>query len=422
MRLLKNTDRNSLFVILEGVVFNTVFFLYNPFIQMFAKRMNAGDIHIALINSLPPLMAILVLIPCGIFIDRFEDKKRTTCILILINSVFYLLIALVPFFPKSCRVILYVVLIGIMNWPGSLYGTTWQSFFVDVFKGEQARLVYSLRSKYGTFFGQITVLLTGLILTKIPRTDDERLAIYQLFYVACSVLAVLQAFILSRVNNKCALDGGNGKYISPFSMNDFKHMLLNKKFIVFVAITFVFHVGWQLAWPLYFIYNVDYVKINEFQLSLLNIASGLSAFLSYSYWNKLTNKKGSSAAVILSAAAMAVNPFFYVKLVNMEILIMINVLIGIANAGITLTLFSCLIESISEEKRTVYISFYNTIMSISGFFSPLAGVWIYKKEGIYTAFLLIGFVRILAVVLYFIRWIKEEKAGKKINSGSELSA
>ena len=420
-KIINNIDKNSLFVILEGIVFTTALNLYNPFIQMFAKRMGAGDIHVALLNSMPPLMAILVLVPCGIFIDRLEDKKRATCILILLNGVFYLLIASVPFFPDTYRVVLYVVLIGLMNWPGSLYGTTWQSFFVETFKGAQARLVYSLRSKYGAFFGLITVLLTGLILTKIPTNDAERLVIYQLFYVACFILAILQAFILSRVKNGSGLANGDGKYIPSFNINDFKHMLSNRKFIIFSAISFVFHIGWQLAWPLFFIYNVDYVKVNEFQLSLLNVASGLSAFLSYSFWNKLADNRGGSFAMMLSAAAMAVNPFFYVKLMSVEILVIINVLIGIANAGITLTLFSCLMETLPEDKRTVYISFFNTFISISGFFSPLAGVWIYNRVGIHTAFLLIGLVRILATFLYFIGWLMERKAGINLNSGSEIS-
>jgi len=426
MRLFKNIsnniDKNSLFVILEGIVFTMIFNLYNPFIQMFAKRMGAGDTHVALLNSMPPLMAILVLVPCSIFIDRLVDKKRATCILIYINSVFYLLIALVPFFSDTYRVIIYIVLIGLMNWPGSLYGTTWQSFFVDTFKGAQARLVYSLRSKYGAFFGLITVLVTGLILTKIPTTDAERLMIYQLFYVTCTIFAILQAFILSRVKNGSSLDNGNGKYISSFNMKDFKYMLSNKRFIIFSVISFVFHVGWQLAWPLGFIYNVDYVKVNEFQLSLLNVAAGLATFLTYSYWNKLTNNRGGSFAIILSAAAMAVHTFFYVRLMSMGMLILVNIIIGIANAGITLTLFSCLIETLPEDKRTVYISFFNTIMSISGFFSPLAGVWIYKKVGIHTAFLLIGFVRILATFLYFISWLREKKAGKNLHSESEIPA
>jgi len=423
MRLFNNIDKNSLFVILEGIVFTTVFNLYNPFIQMFGKRMNATDMHVALLNSIPPLVAVLVLVPCSIFIDRFEDKKRSTCILILINSIFYLLIASVPFFPDSYRVTVYIVLIGLMNWPGSLYNTIWQSFFAGTFKGAQARLVYSLRSKYGAFFGLITVLITGLILTKIPSNDAERIMIYQLFYVTCFILAILQAFILSRVRNDVRVEDARVSFFSHFNINDFKHLLSNKKFIMFSVISFVFHIGWQLAWPLFFIYNVDYVKVNEFQLSLLNVASGLSSFLSYSFWSKLANNKGSRVAIVISAAAMAINSFFYVRLMSLEALTAVNILIGIANAGITLTLFTCLIETLPEDKRTIYISFFNAFMSISGFISPLAGVWIYKKVGIHTAFLLIGLVRILATFLYFISWwTGERKVGKNLKSGNEIQS
>lgn len=128
MKFFNRFDKNALFILLEGIAFTMVVYLYNPYIQLFAKRMGAGDLHIALINSLPPLVAILVLIPCGFLIERLNRKKITTMFLIFLNSLFYAAIAFVPFMPDKLKVLVYVILIGLMNMPGSLYQTTWQPF------------------------------------------------------------------------------------------------------------------------------------------------------------------------------------------------------------------------------------------------------------------------------------------------------
>jgi hypothetical protein len=64
MRLFKNRNSRAMFLILEGIVYTMVLNLYNPFIQMFAKRMGAQNIHIALLNAIPPLVAVFILIPC----------------------------------------------------------------------------------------------------------------------------------------------------------------------------------------------------------------------------------------------------------------------------------------------------------------------------------------------------------------------
>lgn len=121
--------KNIRFIILEGIAAAIILNLYNPYTQMFAKRLGATDLPIAMINALPQLVAIIILIPCSLFIDNIKNKKMVTCFLIGINSVFYFIIAFIPFLPNNYRLLAYVIFISLMNWPGSLYTTTWQAFF-----------------------------------------------------------------------------------------------------------------------------------------------------------------------------------------------------------------------------------------------------------------------------------------------------
>ena len=181
MKLFRNRDTAAMFLILEGIVYTIVFNLYNPFIQMFAKRMGGTDLHTALLNAVPPLVAIFALIPFGILIERINKKKKTVMILLAIVSLFQAVIAFVPNIPNEGKVMIYVVLIGLMNGPGALYLTTWQSYFADNFKGSYANRVYTVRSKFSTFSGLVTVLVTGILLTRIPKSDAERLFLYQIF-------------------------------------------------------------------------------------------------------------------------------------------------------------------------------------------------------------------------------------------------
>ncbi len=401
-----------MFLILEGIVYTMVVNLYNPFIQLFAKRMGAQNIHIALLNAAPPLVAIFILIPFGILIERINRKKRTVLLLLLLNSLFYLAIAFVPSIPHQAKVMAYVVLIGLMNWPGALYLTTWQSFFADHFKGSYANRVYSLRSKYGTFFGMLTVLVTGLVLTEIPKSDGERLFLYQIFYGVCFVFTLLQLFLFSRVRigdvrdpGEPQTDAGNGsRRTVRFGRADIAEMIANKPFLVFCVCGFLFHLTWQMGWPLYFIYNADYARLNEFQFSLISVASCLAQFLSYSVWNRLIEKKGSRLVLVLGVSGLAVNPLCFVVQWSFPVILLINVFVGIFVAGFTLTLFCSLLETLPEGKKTVYISVFNTLTNITGFAAPLIGVWMYSYTGIYLGLGLIGVFRVLAASLYAVRW------------------
>lgn len=442
MKLLKNRNSGALFLILEGIVFTMVTNLYQPFIQIFAKRMGAQNIHIALLSAAPPLVAVFILIPFGILIERYNRKKKTVLTLLFIISLFYAAIAFIPAIPHQAKVMAYVVLIGLMNWPGALYLTTWQSFFADHFKGSRANRIYSLRSKYGTLFGLLTVLVTGLLLTAIPKNDNERLFLYQVFYGVCFALTLLQLFFFSKVGtgsdeseNAGGRENAGGirktaetdDSVAPgqpavFSRKDIGDMLRNKPFLMFCLCGFAFHLSWQMGWPLYFLYNADYAKLNEFQFGLISVATGLTQFLSYSVWNRLIEKKGSSPIIVLGAAGLALNPFCFTRLWSFPVILLINIFVGIFIAGFTLTLFCSLLETLPEGKKTVYISVFNTLTNITGFVAPLIGVWMYNYTGIYLGLGMIGVFRVTATLFYAARWWTGRKmdkdGGKGIAAGS----
>ncbi|NJD04050.1 MAG: MFS transporter [Ruminiclostridium sp.] len=415
-----NFDNKALFIIFEGIAYTIVLNIYNPFILMFAKRMGAGDFHIALLNSIPPLIAVFVLIPCSILIEKANRKKRTTSLMIFLNSIFYAVIAFVPFIPGQAKVMVYILLIGFMNWPGSLYVSTWQSFFADTFSGSNANYVYSLRSKYSAFFGLLAALFAGLILTEIPRNDTQRLFIYQAFYIACFVITLLQLYFLSRVRQESAGPVDSRQTVSvSFKLSSFKEIFRNKGFMVFCLCTFLFHISWQMGWPLFFLYNVDHAGLNEFQIGMISVVAGVSSFFSYSIWSRFIEKKGTRFVIIIGALGLALNPIFFTSLLSFYAIILVNVLAGFSGAGFTYTLFCSLLETLPENKKTIYISLFNTFINVSGFISPFLGIWLYKLTGIYTAMLIIAVLRLLASSFYIIRWWTGKKSMETINNTLE---
>lgn len=428
MKYFNSRNSRALFLILEGIVYTMVLNLYNPFIQMFGKRLGAVDIHIALLNAAPPLIAVFVLIPFGILIERINRKKQTVMLLLLIYSFFFAAIAFVPAIPHQSKVIIYVILIGFMNWPGSLYLATWQSYFADNFTGSFASRVYSIRSKYSALFGLLTVLLTGLLLTNIPKSDEERLFLYQIFYGICFALTLLQLFLFSGVRESREKTGSlqmsragkpNEAHGTVSSLkNDFKAMIANKPYIIYCICGFVFYFSWQMAWPLFFIYNANYAGLNEFQLSLLSVAAGLTQFLTYTLWNKLIEKRGSSAALVLGTAGIALNPLFFLSLRSFPVIFAVNIFSGVFAAGFTLSIFCGLLEILPSNKKTIYISVFNTLTSITGFIAPIIGVKIYNLTDIYTSMMIAASMRFFATLLYIIRWRYFNKSGI-INKASE---
>lgn len=430
MKRLRNRDLAAMFIILEGIVYTTVFNLYNPFIQMFAKRMGGNDLHTALLNAAPPLIAIFTLIPFGMLIERINKKKHTILVLLSIVSVFYAAISLVPQIPHESKVFVYVVLIGFMNGPGSLYLATWQSYFADNFRGTYASRVYTIRSKYSSLFGLLTVLGTGLMLTYIPKSDGGRLVLYQIFYGLCFALTLLQIFFFSRVRghtDRHPVEKEKERVVEAtkksrlFSKETFCAIIKNKPFVIVCICGFAYHFTWQMAWPIFFIYNTDYAHLNELQLATLSFASGVAQFLSFSLWNKFLVKKGNSLGIFISAVGIALSPLPYVTLLSFPALVMANVFTGVALAGLNLTLFLNLLDTLPKDNKTIHISLFNTLTSITGFVAPMVGLWIYGQTGIFLAMGIATAARLTASMGYFLRWLYQKKI-KSSDNGDNIDA
>ncbi len=79
--------------------------------------------------------------------------------------------------------------------------------------------------------------------------------------------------------------------------------------------------------------------------------------------------------------------------------------------GVELCTISLMMKVGSDETRTVYMSWYNTVIQISAFVAPLVGVWIAQRYGIQVAFLIASLLRIIGATLFYVRPVVESSGG-----------
>jgi len=160
------------------------------------------------------------------------------------------------------------------------------------------------------------VLITGLLLTEVPKSDGERLFLYQIFYGVCFVLTLLQVYIFSRINLQQSTREDTRPAFSILNSSVLKELVSNKPYFIFCICGFAFFFAWQMGWPLLSIYFIRYAGLNEFQIGLLSVVTGITQFLTYSVWNRQIDKKGCMAIIIFGAAGLAINPFFFTTKLN----------------------------------------------------------------------------------------------------------
>ena len=405
-KVLKN--RNATLFILEGLAMATAMNMLGPFVSKFTERMGGNNWHIALVNSLPPLVAIIILVPFGIIFNRIRNKKAVATFLLLFNSLFFLVMVLVPGLPANIRATVFVVVVGIMNWPQSLYLTTWQTFYSDTFRGKIASAIYGIRARYVSLAGVLVVLITGIVFSGASSSNASAEFIYQIIFVRCFVFTVLQAILLSKVETR--RHGNVLQNKETFKVLALKTALSDKKFMIFCGSVFVFYFAWQMCWPIFFIYNSskEFVGLDELWFGIMAFGSGIASFIMYPFWTKKLLKWGTGPVMIIGASSLAINPFLFTFSTNAYWILAVNCLVGAIIPAFTLALFCRTVELAPDKGKIVYFAVFNTITNISGFMAPLAGVWVKMNIGVIHTFWVSGaarFVGLIALVLsvYFSR-------------------
>ncbi len=388
--------------VLNGIFSIAAVNLVANYYPKFAERLGAGDFLIGLLSSLPSAICIFTLIPGAIFIDNFSNKKFIIGIIMLIQKLFYLLIALVPILPAEIRALVFVLLVGIMNLPGSIGVMGYQSCMGDIFNSRDLGTAMSNRNAFSTAVGTIITLLSAQLIIKIPNNDKQTILLYQILFIITFLLALGEVITFFKFRGiKGIKKEREVRYLDSLK-ETIKSIPGERNYKIFMISSLVFYFGWQMGWPLFNIYTISNLKADEFWLSIIAVASSLSSIAAYRFWAKFARKKGNIYALFIATIGMSLTPLMYAVSKSLPVLVFFNIMVGISTAGTTQILFNLLLEVTPANNRTTYMAIYNTIMNISAAFSPLIGVAISRKINIYSALVIVSILRFFGSIAFMI--------------------
>jgi len=378
--------------IMYGLLFDVANNLWRPFSIKFLERLGGTELELSLLSALPGLVGAIVLLPGAILFRRFTDRKRATATFILVSRAMLLGIAFVPMLPPAIRPMLFVVLVAIMNCPDALSQNSLQSFLGTVFNGSLRGQAIALRTKFGQALIPVVTISTGLAITFIPNTDEQRMILYQIFFIVAFLFGVVEVFVFNRLQVPPALPQQEIPKIKTDLMA-IKTICKDKKFMAFLipAITFAF--TWQAGWPLANIYHVRVINATELWLAIFALSSGLAAFFSGTFWQKLLRKRGNNAVFVVSAILLSGNMFVFPLVPNVFVMAFVSIFTGFSAVGINTALLNGALEATPDENRLMYLAFYNTTMNVSLFIAPLFAWAVLARVGISYALVIFGVMR-----------------------------
>lgn len=401
----KFESRNIKINVYNGIALAIAINLVNPYYAKFAERLGANDYQMAYLNSLPAFVSLFALIPGAIFIDVFGHKLKSTTWIMLLHKLFFLVIAFVPMLSGVSKPWLFIILIALMNLPGSIYTMGYQSSIGDIFTPSERGIAMGLRNKYSDVARLGITFLSGIMLS-IPKSDEQVIILYQIFFIISFLIGLLEVYTFSKFKADFAeadvTDAHQFSKIIKAFKESLKFSITDRVFIKFMIASLIFHFGWQMGWPLFNIYTITKLGANEAWLSAISIAGGIASIATATQWAKFADKKSNAYAAFVATFGMSVTPFLYVLSDSLFMLVLFNLLIGFSITGTVLVLFNLLLEATPSQNRTTIIALYNTVIAISATVAPILGVWIMDHTSLDMSLIITGGLRFLGCFAFFI--------------------
>jgi MFS family permease len=402
----------------EGLLAAIVVTLANAYTAMFASRMSATATQIGLITSLPQIFALFILIPGTLLASRMRDQRRPVEMTLLLAGFFYGLAGFSPY-AGSLRTWFLIGMISLANVPLVVYNTSWQNYFSNIVPPANRNDYYTRRTSMTSFAGILVVQAVGLLLGSI-QSAPLRILIYQICYWLAFLVSLLQFRIFHRLPNNFQEFTSKGKSHRELS-GAVKEILASKKYIIFLVIAVLFHFGFYMSWPLFFLLQVNYLHANEVWLSLIAVPGSILTWLTVRPWGKYIERHGSSKALIFGCVGVAVYPFLTAATAYLPAgfglpgLAITSLLVSITTSAFQLALLQCLLEVVPEKYKNLNLSIYANFLILTNAVAPMIGVLIYNVCGanlraMTLTLFLSGLIRFAGALLFLLRWQRLRKA------------
>ena len=403
---------------LEGMLITLVNNLVGNNNNFFATRLGASEFQLSLLTTIPQVVGLCVLIPGGILTDRMKNKRSMVMFSLIAVTVFYALIGFVPMLPVN-KFVLFLTLFAISVGPMTIYNVSWQAFFSDTVSSEDQNHIYTWRTALTFVIGIVIPFVSGSILA-LATTNSSKLRIHQIYFWIGAGLLLMQVFVLSQLKGNsrtAAVKASNGNLKEVLS-----ELVHNKKFLSFVGVAIFFYATWHIDWTLYFIGEANYLMLDEAWLSYVNIGGTLVQFVTIGFWSRMNRRRGVRYGIIFGNLGLSFFPIAMIIATSLPIpqgkvvFLILNTLSNLAFATINLNVLQCLLQVIPENNKTLTISLYTILVTLSNAFMPMVGVLIYTGlggdlRGLQLTFALIFILRLTSTCFWFLRWkkLKSEK-------------
>ncbi len=405
-------DARNARLLYREIFFSSILGGIIAFNSAYVLRLGATNTDISLLSALPALMAMLVAVPAGLFLQGRDKPKRWILTALGVHWTGFLLLAFVPFFhiswlPPGRLAVLLLVAFGV---PAHIWGVGSQSWMAEVVPEQHRMQVFSVRQFIGSSVTSVITYAVGLGLSQTLFPNN-----YQVLYLAGWLCGMISLAHLARVrvNHRPPPPRPPAKPKQPWhAWRPWPADLLqpqHRDFVVIMLNSVAHSVGLWMAGPLYILRYVRELGASDAWLGLHATVGGVATIVGLLFWRWAGPRLKEDRTFRITILSVGFFPALVALVPGLTPILVLDALNGLFSGGINVSYSTVLIKALPEDRRTEFYGLFATVLNIGAFIAPLIAVVLADRFGIRNMLLVCG---ILAGLGSLTHWIWRVPGGR----------
>jgi MFS family permease len=343
------------------------------FLVAMALMLGATNFQIGLLAALPTFTNVFQLLSIWL-VKRYNNRRAITVICALLARIPLVITGLLCFFSYG-SIHLLIAFLFVYYFFASLAGLSWNAWMKDLVPGSQLGTYFSRRSGNMQILNVSLSLCLAFVLDYIKDNQPGfELSAYSIMFMAAGIIGIAGALVLSKTpepQSYMSRENIFRLFMRPFADPNFRKLLVFNSAWVFAL---------NIAIPFFTVYLLKNLQLSMTYVIGLTVISQLSSIFTIRMWGKFSDKYSNKTILAITAPLyiLCIVGWCFIGIysrpwANMTLLVFIYLGMGIATAGINLSLTNIGLKLAPREHSIIYLSAKNIVTAIFSSVAPLVG-------------------------------------------------
>lgn len=378
------------------------------FLNIYAVRLGATALQIGLIGAMSAVVSLLLAIPAGRWLQTRNTNRAIFWASVIYRIGFLAFIFLPWFLDASAQVVAIIVLTFLMAIPLTPLGVGFNALFAEAVPERYRAHVAGIRNIMLSVMFMVTSVVSGAILENVEFPVG-----YQIVFGIGAFGAAMSSFHLYFIRPLQTDSSALPSAPKPDSLRaalsprnvlaTLRLDIWNTKFRKVLLALGGFHLAQYLALPLFPLYFVNYLNLNDDHIGIGTALFYLAVLLGSTQLGKFVQRLGNKNVTGWGVVGLAVYPFLLAYSSQVWQYYGISLFGGLVFAFVNGAFANYMLEHIPASDRPSHLAWYNVALNAAILTGSLGGPAIAGILGLVPALLLTALLRLLAGI-FILKW------------------